>query len=114
MRTVFVVLGESGEYSDRMVWVSGVFETRKEAEGAAVKQLAASRVYAQWWDAVCNIRRRMCGGWISPETLTKEIEHESERLAGPTPEYEPADRVTIFEVPIGTWIKDVAPANAEK
>jgi hypothetical protein len=52
MTTVYVVLGENGEYSDWNVWVSGVSATEKDAQDAA---LAASE------------RRRLFVAGLNPE-----------------------------------------------
>ena len=82
MKTVFVVLGEQGEYSDRSVWCSGVFETREAAEATIRERLAIRREYNNWHEIHYRTKR--------PPTPEK-------------PEYEPADRVELIEMPLNSW-----------
>jgi len=80
---IYVVLGESGEYSSRSVWVSGAYLDRAKAEEAMLAAMARSRAHDQWAQR-----------------------QEAERLAGPEPEYEPAERVSLHEGVIGEWGPD--------
>jgi hypothetical protein len=112
MTTVFVVLGEQGEYSDRSVWVSGVYATRGDAESAMVAAMARRREYDLWSQARGRHWQQLNGrglfGWKFPLTPEDAAEHQSisdeaDRRAGPKPAYEPAERVELFELPMGQW-----------
>lgn len=109
MRTVFVVMGEHGEYSDRNVWVSGVFETREAAEAAIIAGMAARRTYDQWCEAKRRAWPKMPFDYfrfpLSNEQKVERdaIEQKAEAAAGPKPPYEPAEYCELFEVPLGVW-----------
>lgn len=108
MIEVFVVIGEHGEYSDRCVFVSGVFATESEARSAAEKALAARRAYDQWQETLARELRNVPYDWIQPygvnpagysdETLKKA----SEKLP-PRPPYESAERCEVIKATVGVW-----------
>lgn len=122
---IYVVLGESGEYSGRSVWVAGAYSTREAAEGAMTTRMAKRRAFEIWSDAALAHQRRLDKrgpfGWrfpISPED-NKEFDAmraEAERLAGPKPEYEGAERVELFEMTLDEWqngwAEEIASANS--
>jgi hypothetical protein len=100
---LYVVLGEHGEYSDRSVWVSGVFASREEAEAKMLERLAVNREFEMWQaryiKALQQIKGR--GWWGIPST--DEEKAAAQAAAGPKPEYEPTERAEIEEVVVGEW-----------
>lgn len=101
--TVFVVLAECGEYSDRNVWVAGIFATEVEAQQEVDARLAVSRVYTAWHDAFVRELLRLSPGIVRAYT-DEERAFARSRLP-PEPPYERAERCEIVEAPIGEWIK---------
>jgi hypothetical protein len=99
--TLFVVLAEEGEYSDRAVWVGGVYRTRAEAEAAIVERTAMRREYDNWHTAYL---KRL---WRDPRPLGyrhTDEEREAAKLGlGPEPPYEGAERAELVEVKVGEW-----------
>jgi hypothetical protein len=109
MKNVYVVLGEQGEYSDRSVWVSGVFASKEEAQQSIVERMAKRRDYLNWTSEF-NRRRspRPFGYFKFPLSPAQQVEWdgiEEAALLGmrPKPEYEPAEHTSLFEVPFGAW-----------
>lgn len=109
MDSVFIVLGECGEYSARSVWVSGVYLRREDAEGAIVTRMAKRREYEQWNERFRKSWPNLPFNYFKfPLQGAQAIEHaeltkRASDAAGPKPEYEPAERVELFSLPIGQW-----------
>ncbi len=72
---VWVVLGEHGEYSEKVTFVGGVFATEQEARDAILRRMAVRLIHDQW---------------------------NANRL-GPEPEYEWAERMFICAVKMGHY-----------
>jgi hypothetical protein len=97
---VFVVLGQYGEYSDREVFVGGVFTTKEEAQTAVCEAATRRGVYDSWYRSFLReLDKIRC-----PRFTITDLEQQTAReLAGPEPEYESAEHATIIEVETGTW-----------
>lgn len=52
MKQVHIVVGTSGEYSDRTEWIAGVYLTREEAIAVAERELSANRAKKQRMDEI--------------------------------------------------------------
>lgn len=115
MTTVWVVLGELGEYSDRSIFVSGVYATKKEARDAVTVASERRRIFDNWNETLRQhqnrlrkLDRRLDRGYLwTPEQskIWDQLNVEAHRLAGPEPEYERGERFEIVPVELGYWIK---------
>lgn len=100
MSELFVVLGERGEYSNRLVWVSGVFTTEEAAQKAILAAMDKRRVYEAWREQMKRALPRK--NLVVP--YTKEEQKEASEKIGPQPaDYEYAERVSIVKVTLNTW-----------
>lgn len=109
---LFVVLGEHGEYSDRVVWVSGVYLDREVAEEIVDERMAIRREWDMWSRAKLAANREITReggslwhgepGYDEWRRKAEEwiIEYEGKR---PEPEYERAERCEIIEVESDVW-----------
>lgn len=105
-QTVFVILGENGEYSGRDVWVSGVYLTREEAEQAVLEHLAKRRELDTWNERYQNSLPKGYMFTKNGYTYTPPTDEEralAREIAGQEPIYERAEMAEIFEVTIGQW-----------
>lgn len=94
MTRVYIVLGQSGDYDDREVWVAGVYATEAEAQAAVVERMEVRMVYGEWkW------RKE----WSEHDCLAAR--DAAELAAGPKPEEEPAEYVALISCPVGQWGK---------
>jgi hypothetical protein len=100
---VFVVLGETGEYSDRNVQVCGVFATEQEARSMMLKRMEVRRLHNLWHERMIQELRRLQPGLGQ---YTTENQQEAERRAGPEPEYEYSERVSLHAGELGEWGTD--------
>jgi len=109
---VWVVLGETGEYSDREVWLCGVFRSDDEAKKEVVARTAVRRAYDAWQNLYYSEMRRAerlfrserGGGYLwQDEAAYKAAEAAARQRAGPKPAYEPAERCSLIVCPIGQW-----------
>jgi hypothetical protein len=106
-KAIWVVLGEDGEYSDRDVFVSGVFAERGQAEAAMLERMAVKREHDNWdrryHELRCAKRRALPppARW-APLSEAEEAEVLSQLPA--KPEYERAERCALYEVPVSQWI----------
>lgn len=99
MSCVYVVLGEAGDYSDREVWVSGVFTD----EGAAMAHMFVRMAVRREWD---EWNRRKFDGYFrlgGATDLAPEVMAEAVRRAGPEPMAESAERCSLVVVPLDVW-----------
>lgn len=91
--TVYIVLGESGEYSDCWdAWIAGVFLTKAEAQEAMSKRMVVRRTWEEW-----NGRR-------IDLLLTTGRREVARQMVGPEPEREEAERVSLYPASIGEWM----------
>lgn len=105
MSEVHVVIAEFGEYSDRVVWVAGVYSNVKEAESAITRATECNRVHEAWYDTYCQELRRVRNNeWFGIPTDAEEA--EAKRRAGPEPPHESAERCELVTCQIDQWIKD--------
>lgn len=115
---VWVVLGENGEYSDRSVFVSGVFATEPEAQNAVVIRSAVARAWSEWKDRFDSKRaeifkddpyrfdlKHIAAGktWDQVEEQEADIMRVLSEIIGPEPEYERGESFWIVEAEIGKW-----------
>lgn len=101
MDSVYVVLGQSGEYSDRCVWVAGIYGTEEQARAEVEAKLAQRRVWEQWNRSFIRNMQKIRGeAW---RMLTDAETAEASRLAGPKPEEESAEYCEVVKVPFGEW-----------
>lgn len=112
MTSVYVVLGENGEYESRSIWLCGVYSDRNEAEAAMALAVERRRKFERWSDTRSkhwrHLDTRGVFGWKFPLSPEDEVEHkaigdEAERRAGPKPEYEPAEHLELFLLPTNQW-----------
>lgn len=104
---LYVVIVETGEYSDRYDWVGGVFDDKETAQRMIVEKSAAARDlsirHREWSRKQHAVRNRLpqprCWG-RDPELLAA-INAE----AGPAPEGDPGDRFYLVEAPLNQWGK---------
>lgn len=103
--TVWVVLGEFGEYSNRAVFVSGVFKSKEEAEKAVIERSAIHRVHEQWQQRYLNARSQVHHRFtlLAQDMDIEAIDACAKEQAGPEPEHESAERMTIIPVCVGQW-----------
>ena len=118
--TVYVVLGEAGEYSERDVWICGVYLTEEEAILKLFERLRVRRVWEQWdqsWRTEAeriktkkyekSVEEAPSGesvpSWSSLILVSSEEIAEAKRIVGPQPEKEEAERLAVVEVPLATW-----------
>lgn len=107
--TVYIVLGENGEYSDRDIWISGVFLTEAEAQAAVNDRLAARRIYEHWGEAKSRELKKLGYDWASPGSTmlcgySEARNAEASAKLPPEPPYERAERCEIIPAKIGEWI----------
>jgi hypothetical protein len=102
MTQLFVVLGERDEYSDRDVWISGVFDTREKAEDAVVRRTSVHNIHENWvkqfWSEVKSDPDRK--HWYYEKSGTESAVYMKD--CG-EPENEAAERFCIHEVVLGVW-----------
>lgn len=101
MTHVYIVLGQCGEYSDRDVWVCGVYVTEAEAQAAIVERMAVSRVYSAWLERRADARKSL----LRENLPGLDYEERLERAAGPSPEVEEAEYCALVSCPVGQWGK---------
>jgi hypothetical protein len=105
MTMVYVVIVETGEYSDRSDWVGGVFVDKEVAQRMIEVKSALAREQSQryhaWLVKQWAIRERFpkpeC--WHNDGPTLEAIERE----AGPAPRGESGDRFYLVEVPLNQW-----------
>ena len=103
MEKVFVVLGENGEYSDRSVWVAGVFATEAEAQQQIDARLVMRREWEAWHEAYLRELRGVQGAGKFGCYTDEQQAAAKARVPG-EPSYERAERCEIEEAPLGAWI----------
>lgn len=111
--TLYVVLGEEGEYSERMVWVSGVFLTEEEAQAKILERSAVHRSWREWqsryYKSIAPLNDAWIdqnpGKWLGREGAETMRRHESQarEMAGPEPEREDGERFSMEKVKLGEW-----------
>jgi hypothetical protein len=84
--TVWVVAAERGEYSDRSVWIAGVFGDRETAVKMAESKLHESRAATALFDLWCQRMMKL------------PIDER-----GDPPAAGEADDFTVVEVPMNQW-----------
>lgn len=122
MTYVYIVLGQRGEYSDREVWVAGVYATEAEAQAAVVERMEVRMVYGEWsrrrneaesklldefekaYPGVDYVRTVLGPRLLYPELWVPYAER-LEQQVGPQPEEEPAEYVALIFCPVGHWGK---------
>lgn len=122
MKMLYVVIVETGEYSDRCDWVGGVFDNKEAAQRMVVEKSAAAREHRQAADAWSrryqeefykrgiskySVNYTLFGtlfGTPSIEQLTYDAAVRQLRDdLGPEPEGESGDRFYLVEVPLNQW-----------
>jgi len=119
MKSLYVVLGNEGEYSDRIVYVAGVFENREEACKLIAEMTAVGRANALIIEEWQKKRKELCDrareAKITPEmrsyyaypeghvSLTPEEYAEINAQIGPSPSRLDYDTFDIYQVPINEW-----------
>jgi hypothetical protein len=113
---VYVVLGEQGEYSDRSVWVSGVFTSEETAKEFMKERMAISRKWQNWnskyRSLLFNLQNKFekdTGNYSwkidgMTHKLQSQAREEIEKLWGPEPEVEAAEGCSLFAVPLNEWV----------
>lgn len=126
----WVVLGESGEYSNREVWVSGVYRSEAEARAKIEERMTVRRQYEEWdWKRTdhFNVLQKAANKAMQEQLTRHTIEGNAQAVrdrpwamewqrtgyaaaqkaageaAGPEPEYEEAEQCSLFACPIDTW-----------
>ena len=107
LKKVWVVLGENGEYSDRCVYVSGVYSTKEAAKAALLKGLEAYRDRENWHrenEAIAKGRPRL-RDYNYPLGVLDILNIAEAKTLNPRPEppYEGAERASIDEVELDVW-----------
>jgi len=118
---VYVVIGSSGEYSDRSEWVAGVFTDKSEAIRIASEKLKTSKENQVLHDAWCRRREAFIRGNGLEQCWDKETrslvwkdysgafvswdEQEAIMAAscGESPKGDFADDYTVVEAGLDTW-----------
>lgn len=96
---VYIVLGRSGEYSDRVEWVAGVYDDKSIAIELATCKLREARAYAHAYTAWCQ--QAYARGLSSP--ASPENREAVAAVLGPMPEGDSADDFTVIEAVKNTW-----------
>ena len=99
---LFVVLGESGDYSDRNVWVSGVYSSATEAQGAIDAAAKRRGEWDNWHIAYLReLRKENAAGRYG--SFTDEQQAKAKAAVYAAPPYERTERAEIEETEIGVW-----------
>ena len=117
-----VVIGSEGEYSDRVEWVAGVFDDRKEAERLVTAQTEVGRARAneryEWASKLESLKKKaqeeknktitpeMRAYYAYPEERTRLTNDEINMLIqglGPMPSNIGYDTYYIVDVPFNEW-----------
>ena len=119
----YAVLAESGEYSDRQVWLAGIFDNESLAQRMVESKSTIVRICNQYEISAHKVRTRLREGkvlwyyeykWdpiegrarnqsVFNEELFNEIEAEVIRQVGPRPECEPGERFQVVKVNLNEW-----------
>lgn len=104
--TVFIVLAERGEYSERQVWVAGVFRTREEAWQTVAERRARRRASEDWSERYLDALEAQAGGgggvWRLRGEAYQEAQRRAAEQAGPAPPEEVMERAEIVPMVIGS------------
>jgi hypothetical protein len=103
---LYVVIVETGEYSDRNDWIGGVFDSCEVAKKTLIKKAAAARQqridYENWrnkrWAICCEL-----SGVTDIWKLNDEQRAEVDRRVGAEPVGENGDNFYLVEVPLNEW-----------
>lgn len=99
---VYVVLGETGEYSMHTVFVCGVYTTLDQAKAAMIAASQRRNLNTQWYGQYHAILSQRFSN--SPHPYTDEDRAWAlSQMEEPQPPYEAAERTMIFEVPLDQW-----------
>jgi hypothetical protein len=107
MTAVYIVLSESGEYSDRMVWIGGVYDTLAAAQSAVAAAAHRRAVYDEWqqrYSAELG-RAQITAARSNLWTVTldsRAAEVRASRME-PQPPYEAGQRFSIYPANVGEW-----------
>lgn len=110
--TVYVVIAECGEYSDRNDWVAAVFSDKSKAEAEVLAWSKARAIYEAevefWEQRERNLRKAdpMYAEAHKNTAWPKYHQLAGEKI-GPYPEFpgERFDRLYFVEVPLNVWGK---------
>lgn len=99
---VYVVIAESGEYSDRNDWIAGVFTDKAEAERLVLEKseekCAKDVLVDAWYEKYRKLTKAL------PAGADWSVRYRSAReAAGPCPESIGWDRLYLAEVPLDVW-----------
>ena len=121
---IYVVMASEGDYSDRVEWVCGAFESPEQAKALVDEKSRVSREAEQakdlWWERYRSCVPKVCHetnmaqirSWRAPNSLTPEqhaeiTRHDAAEAAfkaeygeAPAPE---ADEFWAVAVPLGEW-----------
>lgn len=109
MTMLYVVIVETGEYSDRCDWVGGIFDDKETAQRMIVEKSAAAREFQlrqDEWDIKCRaVWKRFPYNWSYTAGTESNPERNAaiEREVGPRPEGQGGDRFYLIEVPLNQW-----------
>ena len=110
MGSVFVVICSSGEYSDRVEWVAGVYTDKEEAIRITTEMMSVSKAADVEYDLWCRkqsaIFRRFNNGrpqhWNEP--ITAEVQSVIDAEIGrEPPKGGSIDDYYITEAPLDQW-----------
>ncbi len=105
-KTVYVVISECGEYSDRDIWISGIFTSKDVAEKFITARLTVRNLWEIWLKRYIEVRKRL--DLLKTRDVQRNFENEHQEalvLTGGEPEKENAERMTYKEIEIDEWIK---------
>lgn len=100
MKSLYAVVCENGEYSDRFVWVGGIYENEADARTAMELALVRRREWDNWHNVFLNELYR-----ANPKRgiYTKAQIAGAEANCPPKPPYEGTERAEIVSLEIGVW-----------
>ncbi len=104
---MYVIIVETGEYSDREDWIGGIFDDEAEAKKIVETESAKVRQYVNTYEKWLEKRRSIVESMgyknkIFPKHLYQELDNRS----APYPPHkrdELEKRFYIVEVPINVW-----------
>ncbi len=102
---LYVIIVETGEYSDRNDWVGGVYDSRAEAEQVLLEKNALAKQCAIDYDIWLKSNyeaRKVIGKEQGIESYMVSHKDVEDRIGKPQ-EGQAGDRFYIVNVPLNTW-----------
>lgn len=97
---VYVIMASTGEYSDRVEWICGIYRDEEVAKTLIEERSAAAREATSEYERWCAKRSGIVGwGWPVPPEIDARVLAE----CGPVPKNGEADGFWLVSVPMEVW-----------